>query len=44
MRVELKTQPMWAVGCNGVEIKVISILGYIRLIKVDVEVTQVDRN
>lgn len=52
MRVKFKTQPMWAFGCSCAEIKVISIqkgkttkrLGCIRLIKVVVEVTQVDRN
>lgn len=52
MRVKLKTQPIWTVGCNCVEIKVISILKgkvtkrlrYIRLIEVDVDITQVDRN
>lgn len=52
MGVKFKVEPMWAFCCSCAEIKVISIqkgkttkrLGYIRLIKVYVEVTQVHRN
>lgn len=49
MRVKLKTQSIWAAGCNCVEIKVISIqkdkvTKKLRLIEVDVDITQVDRN
>lgn len=43
---------MWAVGCSCAEIKVISVqkgkttkrLGYVRLIKMDIEATQVNSN